>query len=253
MNKIISESTQKEITMSSGHSSLVFPAPPVPSVPVRGADLQFPVNRVFCVGRNYEAHAREMGMAVDRDAPFYFIKSASSIVASGSTVPYAPGTSNLHHEMELVVAIGQAGFCIAEEDAPELIYGYACGLDMTRRDLQFKARDKGRPWDLGKNFENAAVISEIVLAEQSGHIETGDIRLSVNGDLRQAGDISDLIWNVPELIADLSKYYHLQPGDLLYTGTPAGVGPVEPGDTIKGSIDKVGEIELSIAEAENTH
>ena len=239
--------------MSSSHSSLVFPAPPMPSVPVKGTDLQFPVNRVFCVGRNYEAHAREMGMAVDRDAPFYFIKSASSIVASGSTVPYAPGTSNLHHEMELVVAIGQAGFCIAEEDAPEFIYGYACGLDMTRRDLQFKARDKGRPWDLGKNFENAAVVSEIVMAKQSGHIESGDIRLTVNGDLRQAGDIRDLIWNVPELIADLSKYYHLQPGDLLYTGTPAGVGPVEPGDTIKGSIDKVGEIELTVANAENTH
>jgi len=239
--------------MSNGHSSLVFPAPTAPTVPVKGSNLRFPVNRVFCVGRNYEAHAKEMGMAVDRDAPFYFIKSASSIVATGSTVPYAPGTRNLHHEMELVVAIGHAGFCVAEEDAPQLIYGYACGLDMTRRDLQLKARDKGRPWDLSKNFENAAVMSEIVVAEQSGHIETGDIRLSVNGDLRQAGDISDLIWNVPELIADLSKYYHLQPGDLLYTGTPAGVGPVEPGDIIKGSIDKVGEIELSIADAENTH
>jgi fumarylpyruvate hydrolase len=155
--------------------------------------------------------------------------------------------------MELVVAIGQAGFCVTEENARDLIYGYACGLDMTRRDLQLKARDKGRPWDLGKNFENAAVISSIVVAEQSGHIESGDIRLSVNGDVRQVGDIRDLIWNVPELIADISKYYHLQPGDLLYTGTPAGVGPVEPGDTIKGNIDKVGEIELTIAEAENTH
>jgi fumarylpyruvate hydrolase len=253
MNKTITKSSQKGKTMSSGHSSLVFPAPPVPTVPVKGTNQQFPVNRVFCVGRNYAAHAKEMGMAVDRDAPFYFIKSASSIVASGSTVPYAPGTSNLHHEMELVVAIGNTGFCVTEEAAPALVYGYACGLDMTRRDLQFKARDKGRPWDLGKNFENAAVISEIVVAERSGHIETGDIRLSVNGDLRQVGDIRDLIWSVPELIADLSKYYHLRPGDLLYTGTPAGVGPVEPGDTIKGSIDKVGEIELTVANPENTH
>ncbi len=233
--------------MNSGHSTLVFSAPPLPTVPVKGTDLQFPVNRIFCVGRNYEAHAKEMGMAVDREAPFYFIKSASSIVASGATVPYAPGTSNLHHEMELVVAIGQAAFCITEEAAPKVIYGYACGLDMTRRDLQFKARDKGRPWDLGKNFENSAVISEIVRVSESGLIDSGDISLSVNEEQRQYGNISDLIWNVPELIADLSKYYHLQPGDLLYTGTPAGVGPVEPGDVITGSIDQVGEIEFTIA------
>ncbi len=239
--------------MSNSHSSLVFVPPPVPTIPVRGGDLQFPVNRIFCVGRNYAAHAREMGMAVDRDAPFYFTKSASSIVASGSTVPYAPGTSNLHHEIELVVAIGQAGFCVAEEDAAALIFGYACGLDMTRRDLQIAARDKGRPWDLGKDFENAAVISDIVVVQKTGHIESGDIRLSVNGDLRQVGNMRDLIWSAPELIANLSQYYHLQPGDLLYTGTPAGVGPVEPGDIIKGSIDKVGEIELAIADAENTH
>lgn len=209
--------------------------------------MHFPVNRIFCVGRNYEAHAKEMGMAIDREAPFYFMKSASSIVASGATVPYAPGTNNLHHEMELVVAIGKSAFCVSEEDAPEVIYGYACGLDMTRRDLQFKARDKGRPWDLGKNFENSAVISEIVVASESGYIVSGDIQLSVNGDLRQQGDISDLICDVSELIADLSKYYHLQPGDLLYTGTPAGVGPVEPGDHIAGSIENVGEITLNIA------
>jgi fumarylpyruvate hydrolase len=233
--------------MSNCHSTLVFSAPPLIKVPVKGTDLQFPVNRVFCVGRNYEAHAKEMGMAVDRESPFYFMKSASSIVASGATVPYAPGTSNLHHEMELVVAIGKAGFCVTEEDAPNTIYGYACGLDMTRRDLQLKAREKGRPWDLGKNFENSAVISDIVRLSEIGHIESGDIRLLVNDDLRQVGNISELIWNVPELIANLSKYYHLQPGDLLYTGTPAGVGPVEPGDVITGCIDQVGEIEFTIA------
>ena len=233
--------------MSSGHSTFVFSAPPSPTVPVKGTDLQFPVNRIFCVGRNYAAHAREMGMAVDREAPFYFMKSASSIVASGATVPYAPGTDNLHHEMELVVAIGKSAFRVTEEEAPEAIYGYACGLDMTRRDLQLTARDKGRPWDLGKNFENSAVISEIVRVSDSGLIQSGDIRLSVNNELRQSGDINDLIWNIPELIADLSKYYHLQPGDLLYTGTPAGVGPVEPGDVITGSIDQVGEIEFTIA------
>ena len=233
--------------MSSGHSTFVFSAPPSPTVPVKGTDLQFPVNRIFCVGRNYAAHAREMGMAVDREAPFYFMKSASSIVASGATVPYAPGTDNLHHEMELVVAIGKSAFRVTEEEAPEAIYGYACGLDMTRRDLQFKARDKGRPWDLGKNFENSAVISEIVMVSESGHIQAGNISLSVNKERRQSGDISDLIWSVPELIADLSKYYHLLPGDLLYTGTPAGVGPVEPGDVITGEIDHVGKIELTIA------
>jgi fumarylpyruvate hydrolase len=238
---------KRKISVESGHSTLVFPAPPSPTVPVRGTDRQFPVNRIFCVGRNYEAHAKEMGMAVDREAPFYFIKSASSIVASGATVPYAPGTSNLHHEIELVVAIGKPVFGTTEEDAPTAIYGYACGLDMTRRDLQFKARDKGRPWDLSKNFENSAVISKIVRVSESGLIQSGDINLSVNKEHRQSGNISDLIWSVPELIADLSKYYHLQPGDLLYTGTPAGVGPVEPGDVITGSIDQVGEIELTIA------
>jgi fumarylpyruvate hydrolase len=150
--------------------------------------------------------------------------------------------------MELVVAIEKPAFCVSVEDALEIVFGYACGLDMTRRDLQLDARDKGRPWDLGKNFENSAVISEIVTASESGHINSGDISLSVNKEVRQSGDISDLIWNVPELIADLSKYYHLQPGDLLYTGTPAGVGPVEPGDVIAGSIAKVGEIDFIIAE-----
>ena len=153
-------------------------------------------------------------MAVDRESPFYFTKSASTIVASGTTVPYPPGTRNYHHEIELVVAIDKPTFCVAVENALEIVFGYACGLDMTRRDLQLEARDKGRPWDLGKNFENSAVISEIITVSQSGHIQSGDIRLSVNGDLRQVGDIRDLIWSVPELIADLSRYYHLQPGGL---------------------------------------
>lgn len=233
---------------STAEPKMIFAPPAVTTVAIKGTELRFPVNRIFCVGRNYEAHAKEMGMAVDRESPFYFTKSASSIVESGTTVPYPPGTSNYHHEMELVVAIEKPAFCVSIEDALEIVFGYACGLDMTRRDLQLIARDKGRPWDLGKNFENSAVISEIVTASESGHINSGDISLSVNKDVRQSGDISDLIWNVPELIADLSKYYHLQPGDLLYTGTPAGVGPVEPGDVITGSIDKVGKIEFIIAE-----
>lgn len=233
--------------MSHARPTLVFAPPTIPTVAVKGTESRFPVNRIFCVGRNYEAHAKEMGLAVDREAPFYFTKSASSIIESGATVPYPAGTSNCHHEIELVVAIGKPAFRVAVEDAPEVIFGYACGLDMTRRDLQFEARDKGRPWDLGKNFENSAVISAIVTVGDSGQIESGSIRLSVNGEVRQTGDVSDLIWTVPELIADLSKYYHLQAGDLIYTGTPAGVGPVEPGDHIHGEIDKVGEIALTIA------
>jgi fumarylpyruvate hydrolase len=233
--------------MSDAHPGLVFALPTIPTVAVSGTELRFPVYRIFCVGRNYEAHAKEMGMAVDREAPFYFTKSATCIVESGATVPYPPGTSNYHHEMELVAAIGQPAFRVAVQDAPQLIFGYACGLDMTRRDLQFAAREQGRAWDLGKNFENSAVISEIVTVGESGHIESGRISLSVNEEVRQKGDISDLIWSVPELIADLSQYYHLQAGDLLYTGTPAGVGPVEPGDHIAGSIERVGDIFLTIA------
>ncbi len=233
--------------MTIEQKAFAFAPQDAPSVPIRGADEHFPVHRIFCVGRNYEAHAKEMGMAVDREAPFYFMKSASSIVMSGSTIEYPPGTENCHHEMELVVAIGQPAFEIDIADAPEIIFGYACGIDLTRRDLQFKARDKGRPWDLGKNFENAAVISPIIRVSDSGYVDSGSIELSVNGDIKQDGDIKDLIWNVPELIADLSRYYHLLPGDLLYTGTPAGVGPVEPGDEITGRIDKVGDISLTIS------
>ncbi|MCH8071934.1 MAG: fumarylacetoacetate hydrolase family protein [Proteobacteria bacterium] len=238
---------------NTANPKMILTPPAVPTVAVGGTESRFPVNRIFCVGRNYAAHAEEMGMAVDRESPFYFTKSASTIVASGTTVPYPPGTRNYHHEIELVVAIDKPTFCVAVKNALEIVFGYACGLDMTRRDLQLEARDKGRPWDLGKNFENSAVISEIITVSQSGHIQSGDIRLSVNGDLRQVGDIRDLIWSVPELIADLSRYYHLQPGDLLYTGTPAGVGPVEAGDIIRGSIDQVGEIEFTLAASENTH
>lgn len=232
--------------MTTEQQTYAIPPRPIPSVPVRGGNQHFPVHRIFCVGRNYEAHAQEMGMTVDREAPFYFMKSASSIVLSGSTIEYPPGTENCHHEMELVVAIGKPGFRVAVEHAEDLVFGYACGIDLTRRDLQFKARDRGRPWDLGKNFENAAVISPIATVGDSGRVHSGSIRLSVNDELRQLGDIRDLIWNVAELIADLSQYYHLQPGDLLYTGTPAGVGPVEPGDKVTGSIEGVGDIELTI-------
>ncbi|ABQ71697.1 fumarylacetoacetate (FAA) hydrolase (plasmid) [Rhizorhabdus wittichii RW1] len=203
----------------------------------------------FCVGRNYEAHATEMGFKVDREAPFYFNKAASTFVASGSTIPYPPGTSNYHYEMELVVAIGKQAFQISEAEAGSIIYGFACGLDMTRRDLQLVAREKGRPWDLGKDFEQSAVVAPITKAAQFA-IENQRISLSVNGEIKQDQVLADLVWSVPELIADLSRFYHLAPGDLIFTGTPAGVGPVVAGDTLEGTIDGLTPVQLVIGPGE---
>lgn len=232
--------------------SYLFPPSPARSLPVRGTAARFPVRRIFCVGRNYAAHAAEMGMPVDRTTmrPFYFLKDAANLVESGATVPYPAGTSNYHHELELVVAIGQPGFRVAEADAGRLIYGYCCGLDMTRRDLQLAAREQGRPWDLAKNFEHSAVCSEIVPAAGLGVLDNGAIRLQVNGETRQDSDLGKLIWNLRELIADLSQFYHLEPGDLIMTGTPEGVGPVQPGDTLGGHIEAVGDIMLHIGQPE---
>jgi fumarylpyruvate hydrolase len=227
-------------------SHLVFPAPPVVTVPVRGRGERLPIRRIFCVGRNYEAHAREMGVAVDREAPFYFTKAAEHYAPSGSTVPYPPGTTNYHYELELVVVIGAPAFRISADRAREVVFGYACGLDMTRRDLQFAAREQRRPWDLGKDVEQSAVLSEIVPAETIGHPAAGRIQLRVNDEIRQDADISQLIHKVPEIIAHLSGYYHLQPGDLIYTGTPEGVGAVKPGDSLAGTIEGVGQISLTI-------
>jgi fumarylpyruvate hydrolase len=191
-----------------------------------------------------------MGVAVDREAPFYFTKAAVHCVPSGSTVPYPPGTNSYHHELELVVVIGAPAFRVPAERALECVFGYACGLDMTRRDLQAAAKEQRRPWDLGKDVEQSAVLSEIVPATEIGHPATGLIQLRVNGETRQSGDISQLIHKVPEVIAHLSGFYHLQPGDLIYTGTPEGVGPVKPGDTLEGTIERVGSITLKIAAAE---
>ncbi len=221
----------------------------VPSVPVRGDERHLPVHRLFFVGRNYLAHAAEMGVSVDKSAerPMYFTKSTRALVLSGATIAYPPETSDFHYEMELVVAIGKAGWQIAAADAPAHVYGYACGLDMTRRDLQRAAREKRHPWDLAKDVENAAVISEIVPMPGS-LLESGRIELSVNGQIRQQSDLDRMIWNVREIIADLSCYYHLQPGDLIYTGTPEGVGPVVPGDRLAGRIEHVGDITLAIGE-----
>ena len=230
-------------------SELLFPAPPVLAAPVRGRSGRIPIRRIFCVGRNYEAHAREMGVAVDREAPFYFTKAAEHYVPSGSTVPYPPGTTNCHYELELVAVMGAPAFRVAAERALDCVFGYACGLDMTRRDLQSAARELRRPWDLGKDFEQSAVLSEIVPATEVGHPAAGRIELRVNGEIKQSADISQLIHKVPEVIAHLSTFYHLQPGDLIYTGTPEGVGPVNTGDALEGAIDGVGTITLTIGPA----
>ena len=222
--------------------SLVVDAPVVPVVPIQGSEDLFPVHRIYCVGRNYAAHAREMGKDPDRDPPFFFCKPADAIVMNGEDVPYPPRTSNLHHEIELVVAIGKGGANISEAEAESHIFGYAVGNDITRRDLQLEARDKGRPWDTGKAFDKSAAISAISPVADIGHVRRGDIRISVDGELRQQADIADLICDVSENIAELSALFTLQPGDLLYTGTPAGVAAVSAGQTMVGSIEGLGEL-----------
>ncbi|MEI8303014.1 MAG: fumarylacetoacetate hydrolase family protein [Burkholderiales bacterium] len=231
-------------------TTYLFPPPVTVSLPVRGLQERFPVERLFFVGRNYHAHAIEMGRPVDKtvERPFYFTKSPQTLVPSEATVAYPPGTENFHYEMELVVAIGAPGFRVAAEEAHRLVYGYACGLDMTRRDLQLVARDKGRPWDLGKDVEESSVCGEIV-AMPGMILDRGEIALAVNGRSRQHSDIDRLIWNVRELIADLSQFYHLRPGDLIYTGTPEGVGAVVPGDRITGRVAGIGEIALTVGAA----
>ncbi|MEZ5665322.1 MAG: fumarylacetoacetate hydrolase family protein [Burkholderiaceae bacterium] len=228
----------------------VFTPPAVPSLPIRGRAERFPVNRIFCVGRNYHAHAVEMGRPVDKsvEQAFYFTKSPQTLVESGATVAYPPRTSNYHFEMELVLAIGKPGFRVGADQAHELVYGYGAGLDMTRRDLQLVARDKGRPWDTGKDIEEGSVCTEIVPME-GVVIDQGAIALEVNGQTKQSSDVDKLIWNIREIIADLSTYYHLQPGDLIYTGTPEGVGPVVSGDRITGRVDGVAEVVLNVGPA----
>ena len=234
--------------------TLLFELSDWPTVPLRDEDAHFPVGRIFCVGRNYAAHAREMGFEVGadgvRDAPFYFTKTPRAICPSGATIPYPLGTANCHYEMELVVAIGAPAFRIAAEDAPSVVLGYACGFDLTRRDLQNAAKDQGRPWDLGKDFESAAVIGAITRAAAFGAVADQRIALIQNGMARQDATLAELIWSVPELIADLSTFYHLQPGDLVYTGSPAGVGPIAPGDHLVGTIDGLDPVTLTIAPAE---
>lgn len=224
----------------------LFPSPAWPTVPVRGEDAEYPVHRIFCVGRNYAAHAAEMGHEVDREAPFYFTKSALAALASGQVLRYPPGTANFHYEMELVVAIGRPAFRVPVDQALEAVFGYGAGLDMTRRDLQQAARARQRPWDLGKDVEGGAVIGRLTRAADFGTVADQRIRLCVDGEIRQGARLSEMVWSVADLVADLSKFYHLAPGDLIYTGTPAGVGPVTPGQAIRGTIDGLDPVDLTI-------
>ncbi len=226
--------------------SFVIPAWDIPSLPVAGSEDRFPVRRIYCIGRNYAEHAREMGMD-ERDPPFFFMKPADAIVQNGETIPYPPQTSNYHYEGELVVAIGKTATDVSVEDANDCIYGYGVGLDMTRRDVQIAAREVGRPWDMGKGFDNSAPCSEIHTVAEIGHPAEGRIHLTVNGETRQDGDIKDMIWNVPESISYLSGLVTLEPGDLIMTGTPAGVGPVVSGETMVVSVDGVTELTCTIA------
>jgi len=216
--------------------SFVFPPSATPSVAVEGTQDLFPVRRIYCVGRNYAAHAREMGKDPDREPPFFFTKPADAIVPNNATIPYPARTGNFHHEIELVIAIGKGGSNIAMDKALEHVFGYAVGNDLTRRDLQFEARDKGRPWDTGKAFDRSAAIAAIRPASK-GHLNKARIWIKVNGEIRQDANVADLIWDVPEIIAELSTLFELAPGDLIYTGTPAGVNAVKPGDRMEGGID----------------
>lgn len=232
----------------SDRSKFVIDPPPVSSVLIKGSAQKFPVRRIYCVGRNYAAHAKEMGKDPEREPPFFFQKPADALVDDGGVVPYPPQTKNMHHEIEWVVAIGRGGRNIAIRDANSHVFGYSVGIDLTRRDLQNAAKDLGRPWEWGKSFDHSAPCAALVTAAEIGHPQAGRIWLSVNGAMRQQGDIADLIWSVPEVIAEISASMSLEPGDLIYTGTPAGVGAVTVGDVLEGGVDGVADIKILIGE-----
>ncbi|MFW8593960.1 fumarylacetoacetate hydrolase family protein [Cribrihabitans neustonicus] len=228
----------------------LFKLPAAPVIAVKGARAGYPCGRIFCVGRNYAAHAAEMGNEVDREAPFYFTKSAANAVLAGAEVPYPPGTENFHHEMELAVAVGAPLFRAPPETAMAAVFGYACALDMTRRDLQQRERQKQRPWDLGKDVEAGTVLGPITRAADWGGPGAQRIWLEVNGETRQDAHLSEMVWPVAHLLSHLSGFYHLRPGDLVLTGTPAGVGPVAAGDRLRGGIDGLEPVELALTAAE---
>lgn len=225
----------------------IFPQEPSKTVPITDDSALYPIRRVFCVGRNYVAHAAEMGGEVDREAPWYFTKTPYSVTVSGAKVPYAPGTQNLHYEMELVVALGAEIFEGDAAAAASAVFGYGCGLDMTRRDLQQVGKDNRRPWDFGKDFEHGAILAPLTPAAAFGMIDDQPIQLQQNGVLKQDATLADMVWSVPEVISHLSHYYYLGPGDLIMTGTPAGVGPVAPGDRLLGTIAGLAPVALTIA------
>ena len=228
----------------------LFELPEIPVIPVTGQDAGYPIGRIFCVGRNYAAHAAEMGFEVDREAPFYFTKSPAAAVLTGASVPYPPGTENYHYEMEMAIAIGAPVFRASRQEALAAIHSCGCALDMTRRDLQIRNREKGRPWSLGKDVEGSAVFAPLTPIAEMGEIGPQRIHLAVNGETRQDGTLAELIWKLEEIVMDLSGYYQLRPGDLIMTGTPAGVGPVAPGDVLTGGVDGLEPISLTITAPE---
>ncbi|MFC6688886.1 fumarylacetoacetate hydrolase family protein [Jhaorihella thermophila] len=231
-------------------TTTLFGLPPVPAIPVEGETAAYPIGRIFCVGRNYAAHAAEMGGEVDREAPWYFTKTPANAVLSGAVLPYPPGTSNHHHEMELALAIGAPVFRAGREQAMAAIYAYGCALDMTRRDLQQVAKDNRRPWSLAKDLEGGAVLAPMKRAADFGAVTNQRIHLEVNGETRQDATLAEMVWTVDEIVSHLSHYYHLRPGDVILTGTPAGVGPVRPGDVITGGIDGLAPVRLSLTDPE---
>lgn len=224
----------------------VFDPIETPSVAIQGSDRRFPVRRIFCVGRNYAEHTREMGGDPSREAPFFFTKPADAVVESGTRMAFPKLTKDLHHEVELVVAIGKGGEDIKKAEALAHIYGYAVGIDLTRRDLQQAAKEKGRPWDSGKAFDQSAPCGAISPAASVKNIEQAKIWLTVNGETRQSATTADLIWSIAEIIETLSKSFRLAPGDLIYTGTPAGVGPLFAGDTVVGQVEGLSPVEISL-------
>jgi len=230
-------------------SAFVITPPAIPAIAVAGSDQTFPVRRVFCVGRNYASHAREMGSDPDREPPFFFTKPADAVVPAGGSVPYPPSTKELHHEIELVVALKGGGADIAPEAALDLVWGYGVGLDLTRRDLQAVAKKDGRPWDMAKGFDASAPCSPLQPVSAVGHPQDGAIWLEVNGQRKQEGNLNEMIWPVADVIAYLSRFVALAPGDLIYTGTPSGVDALQPGDRVRGGVDGVATFELTIGAA----
>jgi fumarylpyruvate hydrolase len=227
-------------------TTYVIDPPIVPSLPVVGDTRRFAVNRIYCVGRNYADHAREMGHDPDREPPFFFMKPANSIVADGKDMQYPNLSNDVHHEIEMVVAIGKGGANIPADKALEHVYGYGVGLDMTRRDLQGEAKKMGRPWDTGKAFDQSAPCAAITPATLCGHLNKGTVKLMVNGEVRQEGDLNQLIWNIPDTIAYLSTLFTLESGDLIMSGTPAGVGPVKKGDVLEGTVEGLTPLKIKI-------